>query len=158
ATTKTDNDSGSPHVGDSWTTTVTNTPDVDASTWCLGLLSEQQISYSASDGSPAVTRTRQFTPDTTNCRYTGITTEPSSSTYEVAESLGYDSFGNINSDTITGIGMTARQTTANWGTTGQFPMSVTDPLNETTRFNYNFGYGLVSSETDPNGLTTSWQY
>ena len=158
ATTKTDNDSGSPYVGDSWTTTVTNTPDVDASTWCLGLLSEQQISYSASDGSPAVTRTRQFTPDTTNCRYTGITTEPSSSTYEVAESLGYDSFGNINSDTITGIGMTARQTTANWGTTGQFPMSVTDPLNETTRFNYNFGYGLVSSETDPNGLTTSWQY
>ncbi len=54
--------------------------------------------------------------------------------------------------------MTARVTSANWGTTGQFPMSVTDASNATTQFNYNFDYGLVSSETDPNGLTSSWQY
>lgn len=156
--TDTDNDSGSPYDGDSWTTSVTNTPDVNTGEWCLGLFSESQVSYTASDGSPSVTRTRQYSPDTTNCRYTGITTEPSSNAYEVVESFGYDSFGNINSDTITGIGMTARQTTANWGTTGQFPMSVSDPTGATTRFNYNFSYGLVSSETDPNGLATSWQY
>src|SRR6185437_11543055 len=46
--TTTDNDSGSPYDGDSWTTGVTNTPDPDASTWCLRLLSESQISYTAS--------------------------------------------------------------------------------------------------------------
>jgi RHS repeat-associated protein len=156
--TVTDEDGGSPYVGDSWTETVTNTPDVNTGSWCLSLLSESQISYSASDGSPPVTRTRQYTPDTTHCWYTGITTEPSSNTYEVAESLGYDSFGNIDSDTITGIGMAARPTTANWGATGQFPMSMTDPAGATTQFNYDFGHGLVSSETDPNGLTTSWTY
>lgn len=156
--TVTDNDSGSPYDGDSWTTSVTNTPDVNTGEWCLGLLSESQTSYSASNGSTAVTRTRQYAPDTTKCRYTGITTEPSSNSYEVAESLGYDSFGNIDSDTITGVGMAARGSSANWGTTGQFPMSVTDATNATTQFNYNFSYGLVSSETDPNGLTTSWQY
>jgi RHS repeat-associated protein len=156
--TTTDNDVDSPYDGDSWTTTTTNTPDVDTDTWCLPLSSEVQISYTASDGSSSVMRTRDYTPDLTNCRYTAITTEPSSNSYEVTETLGYDDFGNINSDTVTGIGMTARQTTANWGTTGQFPMSVTGPTGATTQFNYDFSYGLVSSETDPNGLTTSWAY
>lgn len=155
--TVTDKDSGSPYDGDSWTTKITNTPDADTGTWCLGLLNEQQISYTASDGSPSVTRTRQYTPDTTNCRYTEIQTEPSSNSYEVTEALGYDGFGNINSDTVTGIGMSARQSTANWGTTGQFPMSVTDAMGATTQFNYDFKNGFLSSKTDPNGLTTSWQ-
>lgn len=156
-TTKTDNDPGSPESGQSWTTTITNTPDVDTSAWCLTLSSEIQASYTASDGSSPVTRTKQYTPDTTNCRYTQITTEPSSNSYEEAEAIGYDSFGNINADTISGIGVAARKTQANWGTTGQFPMSVTDATGATTQFDYDFGYGFVSSETDPNGLTTSWQ-
>lgn len=156
--TITDNDPGSPYNGDSWTTSITNTPDADASTWCLALLTESQVSYSASDDSTSVTRTRQYTPDTTNCRYTEITTEPSSSSYEVTEALGYDDFGNVDTDTITGVGMSARETSANWGTTGQFPMSITDATGATTQFNYDFSYGLVSSETDPNGLTTSWQF
>jgi len=155
--TVTDNDSGSPYDGDSWTTTITTTPDADEDTWCLRLLSESQISYTASNGSPSVTRIRDYTPDTTQCRYTQIETAPNSS-YEVTEALGYDDFGNIDSDSVTGTGMTARVTSANWGTTGQFPMSVTDASGAETQFNYDFSYGLVSSETDPNGLTTSWQY
>jgi RHS repeat-associated protein len=156
--TAADDDSGSPYDGDSWTKTITNTPDVDTGTWCLRLSSNSQISYSASDGSSSVTRAQQYSPDTSHCRYTQIVTEPSSSAYQVTEGIGYDSFGNIDSDTVTGINMAARQTTANWGTTGQFPMSVTDASGATTQFNYDFSFGLVSSETDPNGLSTSWQY
>src|SRR6185437_15633213 len=156
--TTTDNDSGSPYDGDSWTASVTNTPDPDASTWCLRLLSESQISYTASNGSGSVTRTRGYSPDLTSCRYDEITTEPSSASYKVTEQLGYDSFGNINSDTVTGINMAARQSSANWGTTGQFPMTITDALNDTTTLDYDFRYGLVSSETDPNKLITTWTY
>jgi len=152
-----------PSNGDSWTTTVTNTPDVSTGEWCLNLLTESQTVYSASSGGSAVTRTRDFTPDTTHCRYSQITTEPSSGSYEVTEALGYDDFGNISTDTITGINMTARETSANWGTTGQFPMSVTDASGATTQFSYNFSYGLVSGKADPNSSTstpiiTSWQY
>ncbi len=115
------------------------------------------MAYTASIGS-SVTRTQQFTPDLTNCRYTQHVTEPSSGTYKVTEALGYDAFGNINSDAVTGIGMTARTSTASWGTTGQFPMSVTDPSGAQTQYNYNFSYGLTSSVTDPNGLTTTDTY
>lgn len=154
--TTTDNDPGSPYSGDSWTQTVTNTPAPGAG--CLSLLSQSQITYTASDGGLPVTRTRQYTPDTANCRYSVITTEPDSSAYEVTEALGYDSFGNIATETVTGIGMAARQTTVSWGTTGQFPMTVTNAMGETTTLDYDFRYGLVNRLTDPNGLPTSWQY
>ncbi|HEV2272339.1 MAG TPA: SpvB/TcaC N-terminal domain-containing protein [Steroidobacteraceae bacterium] len=119
--TVTDEDSGSPYVGDSWTTTITNTPDPDTSTWCLRLSSEVQTSYAATDGSAPVTRTQQFnSPDTSHCRYTEIETEPNS-TYQVIEDLLYDVNGNVKSDEITGSGMAPRYTSADWGQTGQFP-------------------------------------
>jgi RHS repeat-associated protein len=152
-----DNDSTSAYYGDTWTTTTTNTTDVSTSPWCLNLFTQIQVAYTASVGS-AVTRTKQFSPDLVNCRYTQLVTEPTSSTYKVIEALGYDSFGNVNSDSVTGISMTGRTVSANWGTTGQFPMGVTDPTGAQTQLNYNFSYGKVSSITDPNNLTTSRQY
>lgn len=82
--TITDNDPGSPYNGATWTTTTTNTTDVDTTHWCLGLFTETQVAYSSSlTGSGSVTRTKTFTPDTTNCRYTQTVTEPSSSQFKV---------------------------------------------------------------------------
>jgi len=156
--TVTDEDSGSPYYGQSWTTVTTNTPSADTTHWCLNLLTQTQTAYSASNGSNPVTRTKGLTPDTTNCRYIQIVTEPSSSAYKVTEVFGYDSFSNVNSDAVTGIGMAARTTTASWGTTGQFPMSITDPSGASTQLNYNFSFGVPSSITDANGLGVSWQY
>jgi YD repeat-containing protein len=159
----TDNDPNSPYTGETWTTTTTNTPDESTSPWCLSLFSQTQVARTASNGSTTVTTTKTLTPNFTDCRYTQIVTESNSgSSYAVTETLGYDSFGNVNSDAVTGAGMAARTTTSSWTTstalTGQFPMSVTDPSGATTNFNYNFSYGLKSQKTDPNGLITSWQY
>jgi RHS repeat-associated protein len=174
--TVTDTDSGSPDNGQSWTKTVTNTFDIDGpdqsadlAAWCLVMPtagaspSGSVVTYSSSlSGSTTVTRTKSFAIDTpSNCRVTQVVTEPGSSLYKVTEAFGFDSFGNINSDAVTGVGMPTRTTTANWGTTGQFPVSVTDPTGPTTgttQFNYNFNYGKLSSITDPNLLTTSWLY
>ena len=41
-------------------------------------------------------------------------------------------FGNVSTETVTGVGMAARTTTTSWGTTGQFPVTVTNALNQTT--------------------------
>jgi RHS repeat-associated protein len=155
----TDSDSGSPYNGNTWTTTTTNTPNVDTSQWCLSLLTQTKVDYSttAPGGSP-VTRLQTFTPDTVNCRYTQRVTEPNSSLYKVTEDLGYDSFGNINSDIVTGIGMSPRHSLADWGTSGQFPMTVTDASTAQTIYDYDFSFGRVKSVTDPNGLKTSFVY
>ena len=157
-----DNDPGSPYKTDTWTTSISNTPyytSPPTGLWCLTILTQSQVTNSDSISSnDTVTITKSLTPDTTHCDYTQIVTQPSSSQFKVTEARAYDAFGNVNSDTVTGVGMTGRDTTTNWGTTGQFPMSVTDPTNATTQYNYNFSYGKKSSATDPNGITTSWQY
>jgi RHS repeat-associated protein len=163
ATTETDDDPASPYNGQSWTTTITNTPVVSPPLGCTGLFTETQVAYTSSlSGSGSVTRTKTFTPDTTNCRYTQIVTEPNSSQFKVTETLGYDSFGNLSSDTVTGVNMAARTATINWTTasvtTGQFPMVVTDPTNAQTQLNYNLSYGVLSGITDPNNLLTTWAH
>jgi RHS repeat-associated protein len=166
ATTVTDNNSDSPYYNGTWTTTTTNTPDVNIATWCLGLLTQTQVTYTSSVDN-AVTRTKQFTPNTTNCRYTQIVTEPSSATYKVTESIGYDEFGNISSDSVTGVGMGAaspatRTTAVTWYNstypTGQFPLSVQDPSGTTSQLTYNYSFGKVSGRTDANGAATAWIY
>jgi RHS repeat-associated protein len=162
----TDNDPGSPYKTDTWTTTITNTPDESTSPWCLSLLSKSQVAYTDSNNDTPVTITKNLTPDLAHCRYTQIVTQPNTS-YTVTEAVAYDNFGNVNSDSLTGVGMgtaspATRTTLINWtttaATTGQFPMNVTDPSLAQTQLNYNFSYGLPSSKTDPNGLVTSWQY
>jgi RHS repeat-associated protein len=153
----TDNDSTSPYNGQSWTTTTTNTPDVDSTNWCLPLETQQQVVYT-STLSPAITRSKQFTPDTVKCRYTQTVTEPASTLYRVQEDLLYDAFGNVSTRTVTGINMTARVTKTDWGATGRLPMKVTDPAGLITQHTYNLAFATPASTTDPNNLTTSWQY
>ena len=161
-----DNDAGSPYLTQTWTRTTTNTPYYD-STNCGILLSQSQVSYTASNASPAsVTRTKAYTPDTAHCRYSQVITEPSSATYKVTESLAYDNFGNIQSDAITGVNMPAspatRSVAANWGITGQFLMTLTDPVGVVTTWSYtsaqSLGYGRPDSVTDANGVKMAYQY
>jgi YD repeat-containing protein len=155
--TVTDKDATSPYFNQSWTTSVVNTITPDTGNWCLGLSTQTAVTKSA-PGVANITRTVAFTPDYVNCRATQRIVEPASATYKVTETLGFDSFGNINSDQIVGINLAARTTLTNWGTTGQFPMTVTNPLNQVTQYGYAFGLGLRTSAMDPNNIQVSWQY
>ena len=176
-TTVTDNDPGSPYSGstvNSWTTTTTNTTDIsgsnqsaDLAAWCLNMLDKTQVVYSSLiNGSNTVTRTKTFTPDTpANCRILSTVTEPSG-VYKVTEALTYDSFGNIQTDTVTGANMpsspASREIQMNWGTTGQFLNTLTDPSNATTTWTYtsnlSLTFGIPDSVKNANNLTTSWLY
>jgi RHS repeat-associated protein len=174
--TVTDNDPGSPYSGNTWTTSITNTTDIsanqsaDLAAWCLNMLDETQVTYSSSwAGATSVTRTKMFTPDTpSNCRIQSIITEPTANSglYKVTEAFTFDSFGNLATDILTGAHMPAspasRETQLNWGTTGQFVNSVTDPSNATTSFTYastqSLTFGLPDSVKDANNLITSWAY
>jgi RHS repeat-associated protein len=179
ATTVTDNDpnpADSAYSGKTWTTTTTNTTDIsvnqsaDLAQWCLTMLDETQVTYSSSlSGSASVTRTKTFTPDTPNeCRIKGIVTEPTANSglYKVAEALTFDSFGNVATDTLTGATMpsspASRESQLNWGATGQFLTTLTDPSGAITTWTYTSNqaltFGVPDSQKDANGLTTSWVY
>jgi len=109
-------------------------------------------------GVPAITRHLSLTPDYSLCHETQQVVEAGNSTYQVTTGYGFDAFGNIDSQTVTGIGMAARTTAINWGSTGQFPTQVTNPLNQISILSFDPATGQPLSFKDPNGITTSWQY
>jgi RHS repeat-associated protein len=135
----------------------------DTVNWCLGRPGKvQQInSHNLLYGS-AITRTTDITWSAASCRPTQSVAEPGSGTLQVSTAIGYDSFGNVNSSTVTGAGMTARTTTSVYSdgtfTTGQFPLSVTNALSQTSTGAWNYDLGVPISATDPNGISVSWEY
>jgi RHS repeat-associated protein len=164
STTVTDNDPGSPYINDTWTSTTVNTIAPNAANWCLSLPTQITVTNSSTaPGGAAITRTVALTPDYTNCRVTTKIIEPNSSTYKVTETYGFDSFGNINSDAVTGVGMSARTTTVNWGATGQFPTTISNALSQLITLGFDPNTGMKTSQRDlnyatANPLTTTWTY
>jgi RHS repeat-associated protein len=153
-------------AGASWTVR-THSPTAnfshDNANWCLGRpgRTERTNSHNLTYGA-AITRTTTIAWNTTLCRPTSTVEEPGSATLEVTTSIGYDGFGNVNSTSVTGIGMPARTTSMTYSdttfTTGQFPLTVTNALGQTSSSAWNYNLGVPTSATDPNGLITSWEY
>ncbi len=142
----------SPAYNQSWTTTVTNKIYNDTKNWCLGIPTYTTVERSATNV-PSVKRTVNFTASYGVCRVTQQVVEPSSTLYKVTTEYGYDVFGNINTQTVTGINLAARTTSTNWGPSGQFPESVTDPLGQISSATYDYDTDFLASATDPNKLT-----
>jgi len=162
--TATDEDPSSPYTGLQWTTqtATTITPDFTAPDWCLSLPTEVDVTNTppASLGAPAITRhTSYLSPDYVNCRQTEQVIEQGNAKYQVDTKYFYaDEFGNLTSQTVTGIGMTARTSSVAYGATGQFPVSSTNALGQTSLVSVDPDSGMPLSATDPNGISTSWQY
>ncbi|HEX3912076.1 MAG TPA: FG-GAP-like repeat-containing protein [Steroidobacteraceae bacterium] len=159
----TDQDSASPYYADTWTTTTANTIAPNTANWCLSLPTLTTVTkQNTALGGAAITRTIQYnSPDYINCQETEKVTEPTAygGAYKVTEDYGYDpTTGNLTTDSITGVGMTARTTRIAWGTTAQFPISITNPLSQLTQTNFDPVTGKPLSIKDPNNITLSWQY
>lgn len=157
--TTTDKQSTSPQYDKSWTESMSISISPDSgSNWCLGLPLSSTTTYSTTvSGEGTVVRSKAYTPDYVNCRHTEEVTEPLSSNRRVDVAYGYDSFGNVTTVGVKGKDYAGwdkswRTTTINWGATGQFAASETDPLGYVTIRTYDAASGQVASETDPNGI------
>jgi RHS repeat-associated protein len=127
--------------------------------WCLGRpATTQQINSHTLYGGTSLTRQFDTSWDGAYCRATQVIAQYGDPQWQVTTALGYDSFGNVNSRTVTGVGMSGRTTQTNWGTTRQLPVSVTNALSQTTQIGWDYTLGIPTSETDPNGIAVSWQY
>jgi RHS repeat-associated protein len=110
-------------------------------------------------GSATITRTTGRSWSGQYCRPTQSVVEPGSVQWQVTTDFGYDGFGNVNLLTVTpatGQGQDVRTSSTNWGTTGQFPESATNPKSQTAIYGWNGSLGVLSSITDPNGIVVSW--
>lgn len=76
----------------------------------------------------------------------------------ITEDNVYDTFGNISKKTITAFGLTPRETNYEYDASGRFLTKSIDIEGLATTFAYNTANGLLNSETNPYGLTTSYTY
>jgi RHS repeat-associated protein len=138
---------------------TTISPDFTALDWCLNLPTEMDVTNTA-PSVPAITRhTTYLSPDYVNCRQTEQVIESGNAKYQVDSKYFYaDDFGNMTSETVTGIGMTARTSSVAYGATGQFPLSYTNALGQMSLVSVDPDSGKLLSAKDPNEITTSWQY
>ena len=141
---------------DTYTTTTVNTYTNDTTKWHLGRLTQAVVTKTGgAQSSPA--RTSTFEYDSATGLLTKETIEPNSS-FELIKTYTHDSFGNRDSVTESGTGITSRTTTTNYDSKGQFPVTITNDLGHIeTRGNYD-AYGNPGFLTGPNDLTTTWEY
>jgi RHS repeat-associated protein len=161
-TTLTDNDTDtpvSPYAGDTWTISQTAAFSPNTTYWCLNLPTSISVTYSSSaPNATSVSQSVQFNnPDYIHCRQQEEVDQPETA-YQVTKDFTFDAFGNLAQLDVTGTAMTKRTTKVNWGTTGQFPTIVTNPLAQQTVFSFDPLTGQLLSVEDPNGVLTTWQY
>jgi RHS repeat-associated protein len=158
-TTVTDTFQGSATYGASWTSTVAHTIAPHPDTWCLNVPTRTTITNTAPDV-PTITRTTEYSPDPgyVKCRIDAETTEPNTP-LQVVTAYQYDGFGNVHQVTVTPAadsGQPARTTVIDWGTTGRYTESITNPLSQATVIEWDRPLGMRTKVTDPNGLMTTF--
>jgi RHS repeat-associated protein len=162
--TVTDKDSTSPLYNQTWTTATTQVISTyDTTNWCLNLPTSTAVTSSSSvSGESTVYQSKGFSTDYYYCRHTGDTV--GTGALQVDTSYGFDGFGNVSSVSVTGrhpngTNMTTRTASISWGAangsvgaTGQFPVSETNALGQTSTRTFHATFGSLLTETDPNGI------
>jgi RHS repeat-associated protein len=149
--------------GESKTEQVTHTLSIDEADWCVRPETTTVTNDLTISGIASQERTLTRDWDDAYCRVTLETIEPGDTDWEVETAYLYDDFGNVESESVTGAGMNARTTLSDWGAAGVFPIEITNPAGHETKFDYNFGLGLLTKITDPNSepgslIETTWTY
>lgn len=140
--------------GQTFTAETTTSYSNSASSWCYGLPATVTVTRI---GSASATRKTHYTNDTTHCRASAVTVgygEP----LALTTNYSYDSYGHRTQVTATGAGLSSRSTNASYGSSEDFPTSITNALGQVVQLGWDHGLGLRTNLTDANGLTTQWTY
>jgi RHS repeat-associated protein len=146
---------------DGYSTTTFNTYDNDTYNWLLGRLRTATVTAGAPNqfgvSVPTQSRRSAFEYNPANGLLIKEITDPGGSK-EVSKTYVYDAYGNITETTISGADIETRSTETAYDSSGRFVKTTTNALEHTESKNYDESFGLVSSLTGPNNLTTSWDY
>jgi len=138
------------------TVTTTSTYDNNEQKWFLGRLKKAEVTKSNPSGSSTLSSEYEY--DTNTGLLTKEVFAPGKA-FGYVQTYKYDSYGNILSDTKSpNDGSTPRTKTTTYTSDGRFLESSTDCLGFTTSFDVDLTKGVRNSETDINGITTSYEY
>ena len=114
------------------------------------------VSYDANGSN--LTRTSAFSYSATTGLLLTETIEPDNTALKLITSYTYDLYGNKKTATVAGSGITSRSSTTNYDTQGRFPTSASNALNHSETRVFDPKYGVVTSITGPNNLTSTFAF
>ena len=119
----------------------------------IGAVALPEIAPAAS-----VTRTSSFAYDAASGLLTREVIEPNTTALKLQTDYTYNAFGQKTQATVSGVDITTRSATTTYDSKGQFATSATNALGHSESYQYDARFGLPSSHTGPNGLTTTSTY
>lgn len=147
----------------------------DTGNWRLGRLIRSEVTSSA-PGVPDQTRTAAFRYSSDDDILVAEVIEPDQSELCVVTIYQHDQYGNKVGQTVRNCAggflhdgseapapdgdavFESRSSTVGFDSRGQFATSVTNALDHREERSFDSGTGSLLSVTDPNGLTTEWEY
>ena len=106
----------------------------------------------------SLTRQSSFTYDSASGLLLTEKIEPNDSAFTVTTTYAYDAFGNTLSATVTGTGIASRTSSTTYEANGRFALTATNALGHSESVVTEPKFGNPTSQTGPNGLTTTWTY
>jgi RHS repeat-associated protein len=108
--------------------------------------------------SSSITRTSSFAYDPTTGLPIQAVIEPDTPALRLQTDTTYDGFGNAQTTTVSGVDIATRTLSSNFDAKGQFATSNSNALGQSESLQYDARFGTPTSQTGPNGLTTTWSY
>jgi len=130
-------------------------PDPECS--MLGAIVRTEVTSTSPTDAVGKTRTSSFAYTATG-QIQSESIEPDNALVRLTSDYTYDSHGNRLITTISGSDIVTRSTTVAYDANGLFPVSTINTLGHVESYTWDARFGVKSSLTGPNGLTTSWQY
>lgn len=154
-----------------YTKVTTSTYDsTNVSRWILGRLNKVTVTdtvpnlvTAATGDTDTDTRVSSFTYYGTSSPFVGMLQEEriqplAGGNIEIATTYGYDQFGNRTSATVTGAEIATRTSSTTNSPDGYFPVAATNALGQSETAVYDPRFGVATSSTGPNGVSTFWYY
>src|SRR5713226_7413058 len=138
--------------------TTTNTVTNDTTNWLLGLISQTSTTTTIPPNQVSAARVTAFSYDASGL-LTSTTVQPTAGgNLTTTTSYTYDAFGNKLTTSVSGTGVVSRTAGNTYDSRGQFVTRSANALNQTETYAFDPRWGVLASQTGPNGLTTTWSY
>src|SRR5713226_8508609 len=138
--------------------TTTNTVTNDTTNWLLGLITQTSTTHTIPPNQVSAARVTAFSYDASGL-LTSTTVEPTAGgNLSTTTSYTYDAFGNKLTTSVSGAGVVSRTAGNTYDSRGQFVTRSANALNQTETYAFDPRWGVLASQTGPNGLTTTWSY
>lgn len=135
--------------------TTVNSYSNDESSWQIGKITQTTVTYSNLQGTEVRSATYAYYG---NGLLKQEIIEPNDTELRQQTDYDYDGFGNQSVVTLSGADVESRTSTTVYDSRGRYPVSLTNALGHSETYTYDAGFGVMTSLTGPNSLTTSWDY